>query len=99
MVHRIVSSSLSAALLGAAVLLALPRPQAAAAPISIPVLVITTYETGKDRGDTPGELQYWAERQDLSQEIKVPGVDHPLLTNGKDSTRWSLARPRAAPCK
>ena len=83
MVHRIISRSLSAALLGAAGLLALPRPQAAAAPISIPVLVITTYETGKDRGDTPGELQYWAERQDLSQEIKVPGVDHPLLTNGK----------------
>jgi purine nucleoside permease len=52
-------------------------------PISIPVMVIATYETGKDRGDTPGELQFWAERQDLSQEIKVPGVDHPVLTNGK----------------
>jgi purine nucleoside permease len=56
---------------------------AGAAPTAIPVMVIATYETGKDRGDVPGELQYWAERQDLSQEIKVPGVDHPLLTNGK----------------
>jgi purine nucleoside permease len=56
---------------------------AADAPIPIPVLVITTYETGKDRGDTPGELQYWAERQDLSREIRVPGVDHALLTNGR----------------
>jgi purine nucleoside permease len=56
---------------------------AGAAPTPIPVMVIATYETGKDRGDVPGELQYWAERQDLSQEIRVPGVDHPLLTNGK----------------
>jgi purine nucleoside permease len=55
---------------------------AAAAPIPIPVMVIATYETGKDRGDTPGELQYWVERQKLDQEIKVPGVDHPLMTNG-----------------
>jgi purine nucleoside permease len=59
------------------------RSVRASSPIEIPVLVITTYETGKDRGDTPGELQFWAERQDLAQEIKVPGVDHPLLTNGK----------------
>jgi purine nucleoside permease len=45
-------------------------------------MVIATYETGKDRGDTPGELQYWVERQKLDQEIKVPGVDHPIMTNG-----------------
>lgn len=50
-------------------------------PVEIPVLVITTYETGKDRGDVPGELQFWAERQHLDHEIKVPGVDHALLTN------------------
>ncbi|HVU44581.1 MAG TPA: purine nucleoside permease [Terracidiphilus sp.] len=47
------------------------------------VLVIATYETGKDRGDVPGELQFWAERQNLNQEIRVPGIDHPILTNGK----------------
>ena len=47
------------------------------------VLVIATYETGKDRGDVPGELQFWAERQHLDQEIRVPGIDHPILTNGK----------------
>ena len=47
------------------------------------VLVIATYETGKDRGDVPGELQFWAERQKLDQEIRVPGIDHPILTNGK----------------
>ena len=47
------------------------------------VFVIATYETGKDRGDVPGELQYWVERQNLDQEIRVPGIDHPILTNGK----------------
>ena len=71
------------ALLAAALFLCAPHSRGADARVPIPVLVIATYETGKDRGDTPGELQFWAERQDLNQEIKVPGVDHPLLTNGK----------------
>jgi len=60
-------------------------PVAKAAPtekISPKVLVVVTYETGKDTGDTPGELQYWAEREHLSQKIQVPGLEHPLLTNG-----------------
>ena len=77
------SSRLGPALLAGASLLALPRARGAESAVPVPVLVITTYETGKDRGDTPGELQFWAERQDLAQEITVPGVDHPLLTNGK----------------
>jgi purine nucleoside permease len=47
------------------------------------VLVIATYETGKDRGDVPGELQYWVEREKLDQAIQVPGIEHPILTNGK----------------
>lgn len=47
------------------------------------VLVIATYETGNDTGDVPGELQFWAEREQLTQQIRVPGIDHPLLTNGK----------------
>jgi purine nucleoside permease len=46
------------------------------------VLVIATYETGQDRGDVPGELQYWVERQKLDTVVPVPGLDHPLLTNG-----------------
>lgn len=47
------------------------------------VLVVATYETGHDTGDTPGELQYWAEGEHLTQAITVPGIDHPILTNGK----------------
>jgi len=47
------------------------------------VMVIATYETGKDRGDVPGELQFWVEREHLDREIRVPGIEHPILTNGK----------------
>lgn len=69
----------------AAVLVAFGMPAArmVSAPIPIPVLVITTYETGNDRGDVPGELQFWAERQDLARSIAVPGLEHPLLTNDR----------------
>ena len=57
-------------------------PTRAADIIRPKVLVVTTYETGKDRGDVPGELQYWVERQKLETSIEVLGLDHPLLTNG-----------------
>jgi purine nucleoside permease len=53
------------------------------APVQVPVMVIATFEAGKDTGDLPGELQFWVERQHLDQAIQVPGVDHPILTNGK----------------
>ena len=58
-------------------------PAFAAELIRPKVMVIATYETGKDRGDVPGELQYWVEREHLDEAIKVPGIDHPILTNGK----------------
>src|ERR1700677_5314821 len=83
MPNLLLSPRLLRSLLAGVPLLIAIRARGADAPIPIPVLVIATYESGKDRGDTPGELQYWAERQDLGQEIKIPGVDHPLLTNGK----------------
>lgn len=71
------------AFLLAAVALVTLVSSARAASTTIPVLIITTYETGKDRGDVPGELQYWVEREHLDESIAVPGLDHPLLTNGK----------------
>jgi purine nucleoside permease len=64
-------------------LTALPLRLFAAQPIRPKVLVIATYETGKDQGDVPGELQFWVEREHLDRQIKVPGIDHPILTNGK----------------
>ena len=64
-------------------LLGLGRASADDDRIAPKVLVLATYETGKDRGDLPGELQYWVERENLDQSIQVPGIDHPVLTNGK----------------
>jgi len=58
------------------------HPAHAAEIIRPKVLVVATYETGQDRGDVPGELQYWVERQKLDTSVPVPGLEHPLLTNG-----------------
>jgi purine nucleoside permease len=57
-------------------------PARAAGIIRPKVLVVATYETGQDRGDVPGELQYWVERQKLDTAVPVPGLEHALLTNG-----------------
>ncbi len=51
-------------------------------PIPVKVAVVVTFEVGADRGDRPGEFQFWAEREDWTREIAVPGVDHPVLTDG-----------------
>jgi purine nucleoside permease len=53
-----------------------------AQPIPVKVAVVVTYEIGADRGDQPGEFQFWVERENWTREIKVPGVDHPVLTDG-----------------
>jgi len=39
-------------------------------PIKPKVMVIATYETGKDRGDVPGELQYWIERENSIEQSR-----------------------------
>jgi purine nucleoside permease len=51
-------------------------------PIPVKVAVVVTFEVGADRGDTPGEFQNWVERENWVQKIDVPGVDHPVLTDG-----------------
>ncbi len=45
------------------------------------VIVVATFEVGADTGDTPGEFQYWAEREKLEGTIVVPGLDHPVRYN------------------
>lgn len=45
------------------------------------VLVVATFEVGADTGDKPGEFQFWAERQQLTEAIVVPGLDHPVMFN------------------
>jgi len=51
-------------------------------PLPVKVAVLVTFEVGADTGDTPGEFQFWAEREKWPIKIAVPGVDHPVLTDG-----------------
>src|ERR1700733_13974440 len=51
-------------------------------PIPVKVAVVVTFEIGADRGDTPGEFQNWVEGENWTKTIVVPGVDHPVLTDG-----------------
>jgi len=50
-------------------------------------VVIVTSEVGKDTGDTPGEYQFWVEREHLDEVLDFPGGpslpegQHPLRTN------------------
>jgi purine nucleoside permease len=55
---------------------------ALADPIPVKVAVVVTFEVGADRGDKPGEFQNWVERENWTRKIVVPGVDHPVLTDG-----------------
>ncbi|MBS0373563.1 MAG: purine nucleoside permease [Proteobacteria bacterium] len=64
--------------MGASVLLALAATlasmfagvaPAAAAPLPVRVVVVTTFEIGEDTGDTPGEFQFWVERLPLPQTL------------------------------
>ena len=50
-----------------------PAPEAQAPkPIEVRVVVVTMFEIGNDRGDTPAEFQLWHERQKLEQRIAFP---------------------------
>ena len=50
-------------------------------PWPIRAVVVTTFEIGADTGDTPGEFQYWVEREHLDQVLQFPGGVHSLRTN------------------
>jgi len=52
-----------------------------AKPWPIRALVVTTFEVGNDTGDTPGEFQYWVEREHLDEVVPFPGGVRPLRTN------------------
>src|ERR1700739_2392788 len=55
---------------------------AADAPIPVKVVVVTMFERGADKGDMPGELQYWVERNHLDRVIPFPQGFHDLRMNG-----------------
>jgi purine nucleoside permease len=55
--------------------------QTAAKPIEVKVVVITMFEAGADTGDTPGEYQYWVEREHLDTILPFPLGYHDLRMN------------------
>jgi purine nucleoside permease len=55
---------------------------AAEKPIPVKVVVVTMFERGADKGDMPGELQYWVERNHLDRVIPFPQGFHDLRMNG-----------------
>ena len=56
-------------------------------PWPIRAVIVTTFEVGADTGDTPGEFQFWVEREHLDQPLDWPGGpnlppnQHALRTN------------------
>jgi purine nucleoside permease len=54
---------------------------AATPPIPVKVVVVAMFEQGADTGDTPGELQYWVERDHLDQVYPLPAAYHDVRLN------------------
>lgn len=50
-------------------------------PLQPKVVVVSYFEVGADTGDTPGELQFWVERDHLDRSIAVPGMSRPVRAN------------------
>lgn len=50
-------------------------------PILVKVVVVAMFEVGNDTGDTPGELQYWVERDHLDQVFALPAGYHAARMN------------------
>jgi purine nucleoside permease len=50
-------------------------------PIPVKVVVISLFEPGADQGDTPGEYQYWVEREHLDHLYPFPQGFHNLRMN------------------
>ena len=49
--------------------------------IAVKVVVVAMFEVGADTGDTPGELQYWAERDHLDKIVPLPAAYHDARMN------------------
>lgn len=73
--------------LGFAALLLSLAPLAAKAatpeakPFDVRVVVVTTFEIGKDTGDVAGELQNWVEKYPCNEEVSFPQGVHKLYMN------------------
>src|SRR5450432_1920967 len=54
---------------------------AAGRAIPVKVVVVTMFERGADKGDEPGEFQFWVERNKLDRVISFPQGYHDLRMN------------------
>ena len=50
-------------------------------PIPVKVVVLAMFEQGEDTGDTPGEYQYWVERDHLDRVYPLPAGYHAARMN------------------
>jgi purine nucleoside permease len=55
--------------------------EAADAPIPVKMVVVANFENGADSGDKPGELQFWVEREHLTETVPVRGALRPVRRN------------------
>jgi len=51
-------------------------------PIQVKVVVVAMFEVGQDTGDSPGELQYWVERDHLDRVYPLAAGYHAVRMNG-----------------
>jgi purine nucleoside permease len=58
---------------------------AAEPPLKVKVVVVTMFEVGADTGDTPGEFQYWVEREKLDRVFPLPQAYHDARANADGS--------------
>lgn len=49
------------------------------------VVVVTMFERGADTGDSPGEFQFWVEREKLDRSLPFPAGHRPLRLNADGS--------------
>ncbi len=56
-------------------------PTMAQKPIPVKVVVVAMFEVGADTGDTPGELQYWVERDHLDRVYPLLAGYHAVRMN------------------
>ncbi len=75
-------------ILASSLALALAAPAwlgAADAPIRVKVVVVAMFEAGADTGDTPGEFQFWVEREGLARSWDFPQGERRLRSTGDGS--------------
>ena len=73
-------------LLGISCSVALPAAE------QVKVVILTTFELGKDQGDDPGEFQFWVEREGLNREI-------PFAGELKNTVAWPNSERRSYPLR